>query len=204
MLPLASLIAAAGISLASNASLAAHGPSTTGQPLGALIPLQPETKEERDARMRWWRESRFGMFIHWGLYAIPAGEWNGKVIPGAGEWILNSARIKPEDYQPLIHQFNPVKFDAKRWVEIAKDAGMRYIVITSKHHEGFGLWDSALTDWDIGGTPFKRDILKELADACTAAGIRLCFYHSIMDWLHPDYLPRRAWDTPTTIAIGIS
>ncbi len=195
MLPLASLIAAAGISLASNASLAAHGPSTAGQPLGALIPLQPETKEERDARMRWWRESRFGMFIHWGLYAIPAGEWNGKVIPGAGEWILNSARIKPEDYQPLIHQFNPVKFDAKRWVEIAKDAGMRYIVITSKHHEGFGLWDSALTDWDIGGTPFKRDILKELADACTAAGIRLCFYHSIMDWLHPDYLPRRAWDT---------
>lgn len=160
----------------------------------APISLLPETEDERNERMRWWRESRFGMFIHWGLYAIPAGEWNGKNVPGAGEWIINSAQIKSADYQPLIKQFNPVKFDAKRWVEIAKNAGMRYIVITSKHHEGFGLWDSALTDWDIASTPFKRDVLKELADACQAEGIRLCFYHSIMDWTHPDYLPRRSWD----------
>jgi alpha-L-fucosidase len=164
----------------------------------APLPLQPETEAERDERMRWWRESRFGMFIHWGLYAIPAGVWEGRTIPGAGEWIMNSAQITPAAYEPLIGQFDPVKFDAKRWVEIAKNAGMKYIVITSKHHDGFCLWDSALTEWDVGGTPFKRDILKELADACTEAGIRLCFYHSIMDWHHPDYLPRRAWDARPT------
>ena len=170
-------------------------PATTAAVVDpAPISLLPETEEERNERMRWWRESRFGMFIHWGLYAIPAGEWNGKNVPGAGEWIINAAQIKSADYQPLIKQFNPVKFDAKRWVEIAKNAGMRYIVITSKHHEGFGLWDSALTEWDIASTPFKRDVLKELADACQAEGIRLCFYHSIMDWTHPDYLPRRSWD----------
>lgn len=157
-----------------------------------------ETPAERDARMEWWRDARFGVFIHWGLYAVPAGEWNGKPVPGAGEWILNGAQIKPEDYEPLQKQFNPVKFDAKRWVEIAKNAGMKYIVITSKHHDGFGLWDSKVTDWDVMNTPFGRDILKELAAACKEAGIRLCFYHSIMDWHHPDYLPRRGWDTRPT------
>jgi alpha-L-fucosidase len=194
MLSLASLIATIGLSLIAppNAALATTASAEVAD--AAPISLLPETKEERDERMRWWRESRFGMFIHWGLYAIPAGEWEGKNVSGAGEWIINTAHIKVADYQPLITQFNPVKFDAKQWVSIAKNAGMRYIVITSKHHEGFGLWDSALTDWDIGGTPFKRDILKELADACQAEGIRLCFYHSIMDWTHPDYLPRRAWD----------
>ncbi len=160
-----------------------------------------ETDTARDERMKWWRGARFGMFIHWGLYAVPAGEWNGKPVPGAGEWILNGAQIKPEDYEPLQKQFNPVKFDATRWVEIAKNAGMKYIVITSKHHDGFCLWDSKLTDWDVMDSPFHRDILMELANACEAAGIRLCFYHSIMDWHHPDYLPRRAWDTrPTEIA----
>ncbi|MDZ4755408.1 MAG: alpha-L-fucosidase [Phycisphaerae bacterium] len=175
-----------------------HAADASAADASAPISLLPETEEERTERMRWWRESRFGMFIHWGLYAIPAGEWNGKSIPGAAEWILNSAKIKPEEYEPLLGQFNPVKFDAKQWVEIAKNAGMRYIVITSKHHEGFGLWDSALTDWDVASTPFKRDILQELAAACQEAGIRLCFYHSIMDWHHPDYLPRRAWDTRPT------
>lgn len=153
-----------------------------------------ETKEQKDRRMQWFREARFGMFIHWGLYAIPAGEWNGKNVPGASEWLLYSAQIKLEDYLPLLQQFDPVKFDAKEWVRIAKDAGMRYIVITSKHHDGFALWDSKLTEWDVMGTPFKRDILRELAEACKEAGIRLCFYHSIMDWHHPDYLPRRPWD----------
>lgn len=199
MLSLASLIASVGLTLLAPAPIASPADAPLESAFDpAPISLLPETKEERDERMRWWRESRFGMFIHWGLYAIPAGEWNGKNVPGAGEWIINSAHIKPEDYEPLIKQFNPVKFDAQKWVEIAKNAGMRYIVITSKHHEGFGLWDSALTDWDVGSTPFKRDILKELADACQAAGIRLCFYHSIMDWHHPDYLPRRAWDTRPT------
>ncbi|MBX7135498.1 MAG: alpha-L-fucosidase [Fimbriimonadaceae bacterium] len=156
--------------------------------------IDDETKAQKDKRMAWFREARFGMFIHWGLYAVPGGVWNGKNIPGAGEWILNSAQIKVKDYEPLLGQFNPVKFDAKMWVQIAKDAGMKYIVITSKHHEGFGLWDSKFTEWDVMGTPFKRDILAELAKACTEGGIKLCFYHSIMDWHHPDYLPRRSWD----------
>ena len=176
-------------------------PGREAQPAAAASPaalVAKETPEERDARMRWWRDARFGMFIHWGLYAVAAGEWNGKTVPGAGEWILNTAKIKPEDYEPLLKQFNPVKFDAKKWVAIAKAAGMRYIVITSKHHEGFCLWDTAYTDWDVMSTPFHRDILKELADACQEAGIRLCFYHSIMDWHQPDYLPRRAWDTRPT------
>jgi len=149
--------------------------------------------------MEWFRDAKFGMFIHWGLYSVAAGEWNGKPVRGIGEWILSNARITVEDYTPLQRQFNPVKFDAKRWVDVAKNAGMKYIVITSKHHDGFCLWNSAHTDWDIGGSPFApRDPLKELADACAEAGIRLCFYHSIMDWHHPDYLPRREWDTRST------
>lgn len=153
-----------------------------------------ETKAQKDKRMAWWREARFGMFIHWGLYAVPAGEWGGKNIGGAGEWILNSAQIKVADYEPLIKQFNPVRYDPKEWVRIAKDAGMKYIVITSKHHEGWGLFDSKFSDWDVMSTPYKKDLLKQLAEACKEAGIVLCFYHSIMDWHHPDYLPRRAWD----------
>ena len=163
------------------------------------VNLVNETPAEFDARMEWFRDAKFGMFIHWGLYSVAAGEWNGKPVRGIGEWILSNARITVEDYTPLQRQFNPVKFDARRWVEVAKNAGVKYIVITSKHHDGFCLWNSAHTDWDIGGSPFApRDPLKELADACAEAGIRLCFYHSIMDWHHPDYLPRREWDTRST------
>src|SRR5688572_405704 len=153
---------------------------------GATKPPGSESKEHRDARMKWWREARFGMFIHWGLYAIPAGEWKGKEVKGIGEWIMNYAKIPVPEYEQLAGQFNPVKFDAKQWVRIAKDAGMKYIVITSKHHDGFCLWDSKVSDYDVMATPFKRDILKELADACREEGIKLCFYHSIMDWHHPD------------------
>jgi len=149
-----------------------------------------ETKEERDARMGWWREARFGMFIHWGLYAIPAGEWEGRKIPGIGEWIMFNAHVPVAEYEPLAKRFNPVKFDANAWVRIAKDAGMKYIAITSKHHDGFCLFDSKLTTYDImDATPFKRDILKELSDACRREGIRMCWYHSVLDWHHPDYLP---------------
>ncbi|MFN0058626.1 MAG: alpha-L-fucosidase [Planctomycetota bacterium] len=147
---------------------------------------------ERDSRLDWWREARFGLFIHWGLYAVPAGEWG--TDQHHGEWIYTSAKIPLERYEGFREQFNPVKFDADAWVQIAKDAGMKYIVITSKHHDGFCLFDSAHTDYDIASTPFKRDILKELADACHRAGLRICWYHSIMDWHHPDYLPRRDWE----------
>jgi alpha-L-fucosidase len=144
-------------------------------------------------RMDWWREARFGLFIHWGLYSIPAGEWKGKT--DHAEWIRESAQIPLEQYNEFVSQFNPVKFNADEWVTMAKNAGMKYIVITSKHHDGFCLFDSKETDFDVMSTPFKRDILKELSDACAKHGITLCFYHSIMDWHHPDYLPKRNWET---------
>jgi alpha-L-fucosidase len=153
-----------------------------------------ETPAQRDKRMQWFREARFGMFIHWGLYAIPAGEWNGKPVGGLGEWIMHQAKIPVAEYEPLVKQFNPVRFSAREWVRIARDAGMKYIVITSKHHDGFCLFDAKNSDYDVMATPFRRDILRELAAECKRAGIRLCFYHSIMDWHHPDYLPRRPWD----------
>jgi len=152
----------------------------------ARAALPDETKQQKDKRMAWWREGKFGMFIHWGLYAIPAGEWKGKKVSGIGEWIMHRAHIPKEEYAPLQKQFNPVKFNAQQWVGIAKRAGMKYIVITSKHHDGFCLFDSKLTDYDITGTPFKRDVLKELADECHKQGIEICWYHSIMDWYHPD------------------
>ena len=151
-----------------------------------------EALSEKDARMAWWREARFGMFIHWGLYSIPAGEWKGDT--GHAEWIRTTARIPLEEYDKFVQQFNPVKFNAEEWVKAAKDAGMKYIVLTSKHHDGFCLWDSDQTDFDVMSTPFKRDILKELADACRKYDMRICWYHSIMDWHHPDYLPRRDWE----------
>jgi alpha-L-fucosidase len=144
-------------------------------------------------RMDWWRQARFGLFIHWGLYAIPAGEWNGETWHA--EWIRTTAQIPLTTYDDFVGQFNPVRFNAEEWVKMAKDAGMKYIVITSKHHDGFCLFDSPYTDFDIMATPFKRDILKELAIACEEQGMRLCFYHSILDWHHPDYLPRRDWET---------
>jgi alpha-L-fucosidase len=148
-----------------------------------------ESPAQKDARMAWFREARFGMFIHWGVYAVPAGEWQGKT--NYGEWFLEQTKMPVSQYEKFADQFNPVQFNARDWVRLAKDAGMKYIVITSKHHDGFCLWDSALTDWDIGRTPFKRDPLKELADACREAGLRLCFYYSIMDWHHPDWGTRR-------------
>jgi alpha-L-fucosidase len=148
-----------------------------------------ETPAQRDTRMAWFREARFGMFIHWGVYAVPAGEWKDKKT--YGEWFLEETKMPVSEYEKFADQFNPVQFNARDWVRMARDAGMKYLVITSKHHDGFCLWDSQLTDWDIGRTPFKRDPLQELATACKEAGIRLCFYHSIMDWHHPDWGTRR-------------
>ena len=140
-----------------------------------------------EERMAWWRDAEFGMFIHWGLYAIPAGEYKGEKVKGNGEWIMDKLDIPVNEYEQLASQFNPVKFDADKWVSIAKNAGMKYIVITSKHHDGFALWDSKVSDYDIiDASPFKRDILKELQIACEKEDIKLCFYHSIADWHHPD------------------
>lgn len=145
-----------------------------------------ETEAEREARMEWWKDARFGMFIHWGLYAVPAGEYKGEQVEGIGEWIMNSLNIPIDEYEQFAEEFNPTQYDAKEWVRIAKDAGMKYIVITSKHHDGFALWDSDVTEWDVvDATPYEKDLLKQLADACEEEGIELCFYHSIMDWHHP-------------------
>jgi alpha-L-fucosidase len=162
--------------------------------VSAAADYMDETPAQHDARMSWWRQARFGMFIHWGLYAEAAGEWNGETTTGAGEWIMNDKQIPLSQYAKLVPRFNPVKFDATQWVRIAKGAGMKYIVITSKHHEGFGMYHSALTDWCIASTPFPRDPLKELAAACRAEGITFCFYHSIMDWHNPEYAPRKPWN----------
>lgn len=161
--------------------------------LAVLVTSSSLAAPADDARMTWWREARFGLFIHWGLYAIPAGAWNGETHHG--EWIRDTAKIPVERYDELKEQFNPVKFDAAAWSNLAKRAGMKYVVITSKHHDGFALYDSKLTDWDVMNTPFRRDIMKELGDAVRAEGLTMCFYHSIMDWHHPDYLPRRPWET---------
>jgi alpha-L-fucosidase len=157
-----------------------------------LVTNQSTAQTASGKRVEWWRDARFGLFIHWGLYSVPAGEWNGQT--NHAEWIRTTANIPLETYDQLLPKFNPTKFDAQAWVRMAKEAGMKYIVITSKHHDGFALFDSKVSDFDIMATPFKRDILKELAEACRKEGITLCFYHSIMDWHHPDYLPRREWE----------
>ena len=138
--------------------------------------------------LKWWREARFGMFIHWGLYAVPAGKWKGKEIGGIGEWIMNRARIPVPEYEQLAKRFNPVQYDAREIVRIAKAAGMKYIVITAKHHDGFAMYDSACSDYDIvDATAYGKDVMKPLAKACRAAGIRLCFYYSqAQDWHDPD------------------
>lgn len=161
--------------------------------IGGRVIATPETKEAKDQRLAWFREARFGMFIHWGVYAVPAGEWNGRKYDGGVEWIQSKAGIPVIDYTPLKEKFNPVKYNAEAWVQLAKDAGMKYIVITTKHHDGFCLWDSAQTDWDVASSPYKNDLLKPLADACAKHGLRLCFYHSILDWHHPEYGDKKPW-----------
>ena len=142
----------------------------------------------QDEKMKWFREAKFGLFIHWGVYSIPAGTWKGQQIPGIGEWIMNRAKIPVGEYEQLAGQFNPVKFDAEEWVRLAQDAGMKYIVITSKHHDGFAMYGSKVSKYNIvDATPFKRDVLKELADACAKHGMRLGFYYSqAQDWHEPN------------------
>jgi alpha-L-fucosidase len=156
-----------------------------------LLSCQQMQKSEQDQKpadkMEWWRDARFGMFIHWGLYAIPAGEWKGEKIPGISEWIMLRARIPVAEYEALAKDFNPVKYNADEWVKLAKEAGMKYIVITSKHHDGFAMFHSKANSYNIvDATPFDRDPMKELAEACNKNGIKLGFYHSqAQDWHHP-------------------
>lgn len=162
----------------------------------------------RDKRMDWWREARFGMFIHWGVYSVPAGTYKGKQVNRIGEWIMNRGKIPVAAYRQFAKEFNPVNYDADAWVKMAKDAGMKYIVITSKHHDGFALFDSKASDWDIAdATPYKKDLLKPLAEACRKYGIRLGFYYShAQDWVNPGGAAARkvateGWANPDSAAI---
>ena len=154
-----------------------------------------KTASRKKDRLAWWREARFGMFIHWGLYAVPAGVWKDEQVPGIGEWIMYRAQIPVAEYEKLAEEFNPVQFNADEWVRIAKHAGMKYIVITSKHHDGFAMYDSKCSDYDIvDRTPWGKDPMAALAKACRKNGLKLCFYHSQwQDWHEPNGA-RNFWD----------
>jgi len=143
--------------------------------------------EENLKNREWFQKAKFGMFIHWGVYSVMAGGGDY----GIAEWIMNQKEIPIEAYENLANFFNPEKFDPAKWVSVAKEAGMNYITITSKHHDGFAMYDSNVSNWDIvERTPYGKDILKMLKDECDKQGIKLFFYHSQLDWHHPDYFPR--------------
>ena len=141
----------------------------------------------RDAHMKWWRQAKFGMFIHWGLYAVPAGTYDGKQIGSIGEWIMNTGKIPVATYADYAKEFDPTKFDADTWVSIAKAAGMKYIVMTAKHHDGFAMYHSTVDPYNIyDATPFHRDPIAEMAAACKKQGITFGIYYSqSQDWHHP-------------------
>jgi alpha-L-fucosidase len=186
--------------LASAAALGALSPfAASAQPARwrTRIGGPAETAAER---MAWWREARFGMFVHFGLYSMLGGEWGGRT--DFGEWIRNNAKIPIDEYDKLIGRFNPTRFDADALARQAAAAGMKYLVITTKHHDGFCLWPTAQTAWNVRNAPYQRDFMRDVVDACRAHGVRPCWYHSIMDWHHPDYLPRRDWEVAARPATG--
>ena len=157
----------------------AETPSATPLPDG----LPRESEENRNARMAWWRDARFGMFIHWGVYARLAGIYDGKEIPSLGEQIMGRGEIPVARYKELAKEFNPTKYNAEEWVLMAKKAGMKYIIITAKHVDGFALWPTTTNDWDVESTAYKKDLLKPLAEACKKHGIKLGFYYAqTVDW----------------------
>ena len=139
--------------------------------------LPKESEVQKTQRMQWWADSRFGMFIHWGLYALPARH----------EWVKNRERLTNEQYQKYFDVFNPDMYNPHEWAKMAKEAGMKYVVLTAKHHEGFCLFDSKFTDYKATNTPFGRDIIKEYVEAFRAEGLKVGFYYSLIDWHHPDY-----------------
>lgn len=150
-------------------------------------------KEKRplrtDAAMEKWRDNRFGVFVHWGIFSMPGGVVDGKVVPGAAEWIWTSFanKGKKAEYEAQAKTFNPTEYDPKAWARLFKEAGARYVVFVTKHHDGFCLWDSKLTDYDAAGSAYGKDLIKPLVDACRAEGIDIGLYYSIIDWHHPGY-----------------
>jgi alpha-L-fucosidase len=146
-----------------------------------------ETEEEYSKRMEWWKDARYGLFIHFGLYSILGGEYNGQVTPKIAEWIQNTLKIPLADYKKLMQKFNPQQFNADEWVSIAKAAGMKYIVITAKHHDGFAMFNSKVSDYNVMNTPFGRDIIKEMKEACHKQGLKFGLYYSHnIDWENPN------------------
>jgi alpha-L-fucosidase len=139
--------------------------------------LKVETPEQKSKRMAWWSDARFGMFIHWGLYALPARH----------EWVKNNERMTNEQYQKYFEEFNPDLYNPKEWARMAKEAGMKYVVLTAKHHEGFCLFDSKFTDYKAPNTPYGKDIIREYVDALRGEGLKVGFYYSLIDWHHPEY-----------------
>ncbi|MCX6040530.1 MAG: alpha-L-fucosidase [Caldilinea sp.] len=135
------------------------------------------TRQVSPQGLSWFQDARFGMFVHWGLYSIL----------GKQEWVMHTDRIPVPEYEKLASQFNPTKFDADAWIRTAADAGQKYIVVTSRHHDGFSMYDTALSDYKVTNTPFRRDPIAELAEACSRHGIKLGFYVSLLDWHHPAY-----------------
>lgn len=159
-------------------------------------PYANETVAQRDVRMEWFRAARFGMFIHWGVYSVPAGTYDGKQVPGIGEWIMNRGKIPMTNYQAFAKQYNPTKYNADEWVKLAKEAGMKYIVITAKHHDGFANFETKASPWNIvQATPYGKDVLKPLAEACRKYGIKLGFYYSqAQDWNNGGSAAGGKWD----------
>ncbi len=170
------------VSLSLAGPLLAAENAATGQ--AAVRPYDAAQQQ----RLAWFQQARLGLFIHWGLYAIPAGHWPGRESTSQGEWIMLQENIPSAEYEQLATVFNPVKFDAKAWVALAKAAGMKYLVITAKHHDGFSMYASKVSPYNIvDATPFKRDPLNELSAACKEAGIVFCVYYSVADWHHPEF-----------------
>lgn len=154
-----------------------------------------ESMKTHEQRIAWWREARFGMFVHWGIYSLPAGEWKGHKVNGYAEHLMRKEKISRSEYLELAHQFNPVNFNAEEWISAASKAGMRYFIITAKHHDGFAMYDSKVSDFNImQQSPFGRDPMAELAAACKKYGIKFGFYYShAFDWEHPD-APGNDWE----------
>jgi alpha-L-fucosidase len=155
-------------------------------------PAKPYTPSpENLAARRQFQDAKFGLFLHWGVYSVPGGEYKRQQVKGIAEWIMNALKIPITEYEHFAGQFNPTEFDAAEWVRLAKGAGMKYITITSKHHDGFAMFATKQNKWNIvDATPYAKDPLKMLADECHKQGIKLFFYHSQLDWHSPDYYPR--------------
>ena len=165
----------------------------------AFAQIKPTDQTKKSSDIQWFTDAKFGLFVHWGLYAIPAGYWDGKAIPGPSEWIMYNGKIPIKDYEPLAKEFNPTEFSGENWVALAKETGMKYLVFTAKHCDGFAMYDSKVSDYNVvSATPFGKDVLRELEAGCQKEGIKLGFYYSHnWDWHEPQALGLdNTWDFP--------